>query len=347
MTLNAAALPARAFVETEDSAPAFWQIGILWRVLATGIKTGGSLCLLDEVVASEPGGPVTHSHPQDEGLYLVSGKCTFFAGGQTITAGPGSFVAVPRYTQHAFMAEPGTRFLNFYLPAGFEMLLMGVATPAERNEPPLASDQVKLPPRKLVDKLAADYGQIPVLGMPFADPPDLAKMTTEPLPGARATPFHNHVSTASAYWSQGILWSVLADGANTDGSYTLLEQLCPRGSGAPPHIHVYTDEVLYLLQGEVEIVAGDKRQLIKGGSLAFIPRATVHTFRVRSETAQFLNLYTQSGFERILELTGQPTTQRTLPPADWRGPEIPAARRSELFAELGMLPVALTDPFDD
>ncbi len=346
MTLNAASSLAQPFWENAESAPAFWQIGLLWRVLATGMKTGGALCFLDEVVSRDAGGPVTHAHPQDEGLYLVSGACNFFAGGQTIKAGAGSFVAVPRFTQHAFMAEPGTRFLNFYLPAGFEMLLMGVGVPAERNEPPLEGDRVKMPPRALVDKLAADYGQIPVLGVPFADPPDLAKMTTEPLPGARAKPFHSHVSTAPAYWSNGILWSVLAEGGSTDGSYTLFEELCPRGTGAPPHLHVHADEVFYLLEGEVEVVAGGKRELLKSGSLVFIPRGTVHAFRVRSDTARLLNLYTQPGFERILEMTGQPTTQRTVPPLDCRGPAIPETRLRELFHELGMQPVSLPDPLD-
>ena len=153
MTMNASALPARAFIETEESAPGFWQIGILWRVLATGIKTGGSLCILDEVVAGEPGGPVTHTHPMEEGFYLLDGGCTVFAGGDTFHCGPGSFLAVPRYTQHAFMADAGSRLLNFYLPAGFEMLLMGVAAPAERNEPPQPHDQVKMAPRRLVEKL--------------------------------------------------------------------------------------------------------------------------------------------------------------------------------------------------
>ncbi len=345
MTLNAAALPAKAFVETEDSAPGFWQIGILWRVLATGLKTGGSLCFLDEVVADEPGGPVTHSHPQDEGLYLVSGECTFFAGGQSMTAGPGSFVAVPRYTQHAFMAQAGARFLNFYLPAGFEMLLMGVAAPAERNEPPSLADQVKLPPRRLVEKLAADYGQIPGHGVPFADPPKLDHMMTEPLLGAVATPFKSHVDTAPAYWMAGILWSVLAEGRTTDGSYVLFEELCPRGSGAPPHVHIYTDEVFYVLEGEAEFLIGGEREVVGAGSLVFIPKGAVHAFRVRSETARLLNLYSQAGFERIIALTGTKTESRIIPPHDVQPPDVGEARRAELFAELGMQTVDVADPF--
>lgn len=136
------------FIETADSAASFWQIGIIWRLLATGLKTGGALCFLDEVIGDRPGGPSTHAHPHDEGLYVIDGRCTFNAGGGTMSVGPGSFVAVPRFTQHSFMADAGVRILNFYLPAGFAMLVMGVGVPAERNEPP-RDGEAKMPPRGL------------------------------------------------------------------------------------------------------------------------------------------------------------------------------------------------------
>ena len=119
-----------------DDAACFWQIGILWRLMASGIKTANALCFLDETVGGEAGGPVTHAHPTDEGFYVIDGRCAFYAGGKTIDAGPGTFVAIPRYTPHAFLAEPGSRLLNWYLPAGFELLLLGLALPAERNEAP-------------------------------------------------------------------------------------------------------------------------------------------------------------------------------------------------------------------
>ena len=344
MTPSASALPAVSFVETAETAAAFWQIGILWRVLATGMKTGGALCALDEVVADQPGGPVTHAHPQDELFYVVDGHCTFHAGGETLAAAPGNFISVPRYTQHAFMANAGARLLNLYLPAGFEMLLMGLAAPAEKNEPPMPGD-TKLPPRHLVEKLSRDYGQIPVLGLPFADPPDPAKMETEPLPNARALPLMSHFDTAPAYWNSGILWSVLADGKTTDGGYVLFEELCPGSSGAPPHVHVYDDEVFYILEGEAEFVVGDKRETVGEGSLVFIPRGTVHAFKVRSATARLLNLYTGAGFERVIEMGGQKTEQRILPPAGWLPPQVSRARQQELFAEVGMQVVKVPDPF--
>lgn len=343
MTFNAGALPPKPFIETVEDAARFWQIGLLWRLLATGHKTGGALCFVDEVNGAEEGGPVTHTHPQDEGLYLVDGTCTFHAGGETIEAKAGTFVAVPRSTEHAFMAAPGCRFVNFYLPAGFEFMVTGLGVPALRNEPPGHGD-FTLPPRWLVDKLGADYGQTSVHGTPFADPPRRDQMKTAPLVGARAKPFAAHAESARSFWSNGILWSILADGATTDGGYTLMEQLCPKGSGAPPHLHRYADEVFYMLDGEAEFIAGNVRQVAGAGSLVFVPRGTVHAFRVRSETARMLNLYTQPGFELMIELTGHEAGSRKMPPADLPAIDLPVERRASLFAEIGMDVVAWPDP---
>jgi hypothetical protein len=104
----------------------------------------------------------------------------------------------------------------------------GLGVPALRNEPPRPGEFTLLP-RALIDKLGADYGQISVHGTPA------------PLSGAKALPFASHVDIARSYWSNGILWSILADSATTDGSYTLFEELCPEGSGAPPQIVAWPD----------------------------------------------------------------------------------------------------------
>jgi quercetin dioxygenase-like cupin family protein len=334
---------ARAYVMNSADAPAFWQLGDLWRLMASGVQTGGSFAALDQLVVTG-GGPPTHMHPQDEGLYVVKGHCTFQAGGKTLAAGTGQFVSIPRFTEHSFnIDEPDTQVLNFYTPAGFEMLLMGTALPAERNE--LPPKDVPMPPRRLVEQLSRDYGQIPVRGLPFADPPTAENQVTVPTPGATVFPFLTDAREAPAYWSVGGLWTLLADGASTGGSYCLFEETMPKGPAAPPHLHEDMDEVFYMLDGEAEFFLEDRREVAREGAMVFIPRGSVHAFRVNSDSSRFLNLYTGAGFERTITEMGQATNVRTLPPQDWKPPEIPQERMTRLFAEIGMRPVAVPDPF--
>ena len=337
---------ARAYVATPETAPAFWQIGNLWRVMATGVQTGNSFCLLDQLVMPDGGGPCTHTHPQDEGLYVVSGHCTFNAGGLTVGAAAGSFVAVPRRTEHSFTVDaPGTQLLNFYLPAGFELILMGLAAPAEANTLP-PPGAVKMPPRRLVEQLSRDFGQTPVLGLPFADPPGPDNMATRPTPGARALPFVSSVADAPSYWHMGGLWSVLMDGARSDGSYSLIEQVMRPGPQAPPHLHEGSDEVFYILEGEAEFLLEDRLEKAGKGALVFIPRGMVHAFRVLGDRpCRALNLYTPAGFERTLPALARRAESPTLPPLDL--PAIPSSgeQRQALFADLGMRPVAVPNPF--
>ena len=336
---------ARAYVMQPDEAPAFWQIGNLWRAVATGVQTGNTFCMLDQIVTDGGGGgPCTHTHTQDEGLYVISGHCTFNAGGQTVSAGAGTFVSVPRLTQHSFTVDaPNTQLLNFYLPAGFDVLLIGLAHPADRNEPPPPG--VPMPPPWLVRQLAHDYGQTAVLGMPFIDPPGPDNMATEPTPGATILPFGATAATAPSYWHMGGLWSVLASGEQTGGSYSVLEQILPQGPAAPPHQHETMDEVFYLLEGNATFLLGDRVQVAGKGAFVFIPRGTVHGFRVDSPTARLLNLYTPAGFERMLPLLGQPTRQQTLPPPGKPFKDVPPERVAALFEEIGMRSLAVPDPF--
>ena len=338
---------SRALVATPETAPAFWQIGNLWRVMATGVQTDNAFCLLDQLVMADGGGPCTHTHTQDEGLYVVSGHCTFNAGGETIAAGAGSFVAVPRRTEHSFTVDASdTQLLNFYLPAGFELILMGLAAPAARNELP-PPGAVPLPPRRLVEQLSRDYGQAPVLGLPFADPPGPDNMATTPTPGARARPLVASAATAPAYWTMGGLWTVLMDGRDSDGSYSVIEQLMPPGPQASPHRHEWTDEVFYILGGEAEFLLEDRVERAGKGALVFIPRGTVHAFRVVGDRpCRAMNLYTPAGFERSVEALAPLAGSRTLPPPNWTPPEVAPEHRAALFTDFGMRTMKVSTPWD-
>lgn len=329
MSDNVSKKTARAYVTNVDTAPAYWMIGICWRMLATGVQTGGTFVLADQLVP--PGaGPRTHVHPQEEGLYVASGRCTFQAGGKVIEAGPGSFVNIPRHNEHSFTVEEDTHLINFYLPAGFEIWLMGGAIPAEQNDraQPPGSPQ---PPRALIEQLGYDY----VGGRPHA-----SDQSTRPNPVA-TPPSRSSVKTAEIFSYDGAAWAVLADGATTGGSYCLIEVLMPRGRVQAPRIYDGADEVIYVLEGEIETWLNGKRERVGANGMAFIPRGAVHAYRAASPTVRILNIHTRPGFERIVNRLGSKINTFALP-----GAEAPASasfeqRQAILFSEIGLQPLAL------
>jgi quercetin dioxygenase-like cupin family protein len=305
---------SRTIVTHAKNAPAYWQIGNLWRTMATGQQTNNVFTLLDQIVADGGGGgPCTHTHTQDEGLYVISGECIFNAGGTDGMHAPaGTFVAVPRLTEHSFTVEkPRTHLLNFYLPAGFEMLLVGIAYPAERNEPP--PPNVPLPPAHLVRKLAEDYGMDEVLGMPFIDKAYPGIMSTRPTPGATIFPFTSNAKSVPKYWYQGGLVSVLAAGAKTGNSYSFFERILPKGSSTRPYALEAKDEMFYILDGSVTFLLGDYIETAEQGALVYIPKGIVHGYKVNSETALVLHLQTPGGFEDVLPVLGKEATEHALP----------------------------------
>ena len=144
-------------------------------------------------------------------------------------------------------------------------------------------------------------------------------------------------SDAPAYWQVDILWLMLATGETTNGQFSLMEELCPRDSGPPPHTHTQL-ETFYVLDGEITFLLDGTTLTGKAGSYVAVPPGVVHSFRVDSETARILNSYVPAGFERTVMELGEPAETRTLPPKGRQKPMDVAALR-KLFEEVGMRPV--------
>ena len=342
---SASRLP-RGYVMTPEEAPRFWQLGNLWRVVASGHLTGGSLCLIDQLVTDDGGGPSTHLHPSDEGLYVVSGHCTFHAAGQTLSAGAGSLVVVPRYTEHNFIVDaPGTQLLNFYLPAGFEVFLMGFSHPATRNELP-KKGEVPMPPPEVVMQLSRDYDQLAVPGIPMATTkqPEPHEFVTKPNPDAVVPPFRSAVADSARHWFGGELWSALADGSRTDGSFCMFDVYGRRDASVPPGVSVSADSFLYVLEGTLDVLLGEGVKTAHKGDFVFLPRGATHARRTTSEYSRLLYLRTPAGFERVLKLLGERTESIEPPPAGWTGPKVDVDRAQRVFDDLGLRDVAVADP---
>ena len=117
-----------------------------------------------------------------------------------------------------------------------------------------------------------------------------------------------------AYWGMGILWIMLATAEDTNGEYSCIEELIPKGMAAPPHIHEAADETFYIMEGEATFFVEDQPIKATAGSFVAVPRGTKHAFQVDSETVRLLNTYVPAGFEYTIIETTVPAEARTLPP---------------------------------
>ena len=220
---------------------------------------------------------------------------------------------------------------------------MGITHPALTNAPPPPG--VPLPPPHLVKQLAADYGQAAVLGMPFVDPAGDDNMKTKATPGATLFPFSAQASSSPSYWHDSGQWTILASSVQTGSSYSLLEQLLPRGPQAPLHVHEFMDEVFYMLDGQCTFLLGsnintagkgaaDNRTTrygarLQGGLGHGAPTQPVHAGRLRAHTAA------AGPIDHLAHLA----TQRL------RCSRIGRGSKNRLWREIGMSVVAVPDLF--
>ena len=130
---------------------------------------------------------------------------------------------------------------------------------------------------------------------------------------AITTPFLMTPDDAPRYWLVDSVWSVLASADTTGGALTVMDQLMPRRSGPPPHVHERRQEYFYVLDGEIRFQLGTQIRTATSGDLLMVPANTVHAFAVVSQTARVLNLYTPGGFVEQISHLGTPATEFRLP----------------------------------
>lgn len=130
---------------------------VRFAILASSEQTAGGFALL-EFAGSEGAWTVPHVHREmEESFYVLEGTFTFTLDGHETTAGPGTFVLVPRGTPHVLRAESGGgRLLTLTVPGGLEEMFKELST---------------LPAGSLTDpdvraRIAAKYDSVPVSPTP-------------------------------------------------------------------------------------------------------------------------------------------------------------------------------------
>lgn len=124
---------ARPYSRRLGEEESYWTMGVyLVTWLAEGKDTDGRYSLGEVIIPKAGGEPPPHTHTrEDEAYYILEGEFTFRVGGQTIEAGPGDYVWLPRGIEHGFeLKTPQARALIFITPAGLESFFKQLSEPA-------------------------------------------------------------------------------------------------------------------------------------------------------------------------------------------------------------------------
>lgn len=103
-------------------------------------------------------------------------------------------------------------------------------------------------------------------------------------------------------------YRIIISGADTDGSYAVIEMQVPPGGGPPPHAHPDTQEMFYVLEGTVEFHTTAGKTVVHEGGFVNIPfGGSIHCFRNTSGNfARLLCTVVPAGLEQMFREIGQP-----------------------------------------
>jgi mannose-6-phosphate isomerase-like protein (cupin superfamily) len=91
-------------------------------------------------------------------------------------------------------------------------------------------------------------------------------------------------------------------GGATGDSIMMFEEVVPSGTKSTLHLHHDSDEVAYVLSGEVTFMIGDEVTVGGPGACTFMPRNVPHCWKsTGAETGRVLFLYTPAKAGGLLE----------------------------------------------
>ncbi|MDR3681926.1 MAG: cupin domain-containing protein [Flavipsychrobacter sp.] len=136
----------------------------------------------------------------------------------------------------------------------------------------------------------------------------------------------------------GGYWTFLTTGADTGGAFALIEAHLRKNMEPPRHIHTKEDETYYVLDGEIDFVAGDETHHLKTGDVIFLPKNQPHHFKIQSDTIKLLVHLAPAGLEEMFLELSKPAEVHGMPPAA-AGPPPPEfiARVKELQQKYGIV----------
>jgi quercetin dioxygenase-like cupin family protein len=131
----------------------------------------------------------------------------------------------------------------------------------------------------------------------------------------------------------GALWKIEIPGSETGNQFSLVESISPPGIGSPLHRHIRADQAIYVLEGELEILADSKSFSFTKGETCLIRRGAPHREinSSRSET-RFITIHSPGFFSEFIRLAGIPVPVGTKVPP----PSTPNIDEARKLVEIGL-----------
>src|SRR6266851_3757721 len=102
--------------------------------------------------------------------------------------------------------------------------------------------------------------------------------------------------------SPGRSFALKLRGGETGNSIMMFEEIVPVGTKSTFHLHRDSDEVAYVLAGEITFMIGDEVTVGGPGTCAFMPRGVRHAWKsTGAETGKVLFLYTPARAGGLIE----------------------------------------------
>ena len=226
------------------------------------------------------------AHPGDELIHIIDGTATLEIVNddgppKSFTLRAGMMAVNPQGAWHRFHSSEGVTLMTA-TPFPSEVIELDVDDPRtveRRGGGQPARGRSKSASAETIGRLAMDAQGIVVL------------------PGRDPVPEGRLVAAQTAACG------------DTGDSVMVFEETVPAGTRSTLHLHHHSDEVAYVLSGEVTFLIGDEVTVGGPGSCAFMPRGVPHAWKsTGAETGGVLFLYTPAKAGGLLE--EQQRTQR-------------------------------------
>ncbi|MHC3437015.1 quercetin 2,3-dioxygenase [Natrialbaceae archaeon A-gly3] len=127
-----------------------------------------------------------------------------------------------------------------------------------------------------------------------------------------AVPFVRKQDEGESLNMFGALTMIKATGEETGGAYGLIEQRSNAGMMTPLHVHHGSDELWFVIDGQISVHVDGETFEVGAGDLAFGPRGVPHAFRVDEDDSRYL-IVLNAGKESFFEAVGDRVADLTLP----------------------------------